>query len=153
MSCLNCGGAWSKCLTLFKIHCSVLHCRLGWAPRLQRWADRLYIFYSDPGIAELPSSCCPSPTFCHLPIASKYLTSYNGIASRVNPVTTVDIGAPSKINLFWLLMCMNSLWTISSINADKGEYIPFTPIIRIWLLHSYYCRLRCKYFSISITSQ
>ena len=58
----------------------------------------------------LPQNCgivillsFPIP-FCHLPKASKYLKSYNGIAFRVIPVTTVYIGAPSKINLFWLLV-------------------------------------------------
>lgn len=102
MSCLNCGAAWSKCLTLFKIHCLVLHRWLRWALRLQSWAHRPYVYIYFILIQKL-QNCHLAVVFhtCHLPTASKYLTSYNGITSRAIHAATVDTDTLSKINLFW----------------------------------------------------
>lgn len=140
MSCLNCEWAWSKCLTLFKIHCSVLRCCLRWSLRLQKVSQQVRFIYIYIYILYFLLFCfrnckivIPLLSFtplCHLPTASKYLTSYNGIASRVILVATVDIGAPSNINLFWPLMWIKCQWTFKSLDTDKEEHAPFSYIVR-----------------------
>jgi len=88
------GTAASKCLTLFKIHCSALQRRLGRGQiaEVSRRTVYIYIFiylyiyiykyiyiYIDHVLwsrACSPPVAAPAP-FCHLPIASQYLPSHN----------------------------------------------------------------------------